>query len=268
MMPSVRLLACLAGLMPASITVAAEATHFWSGDWSLTLGGSVAHGPAFEGAKDRKFLFSPVISLGRQGQGPRFTSRNDSASFAFFDNDQVRAGVIGRFITGRDEDTSEELKGLSQVKFGGEVGGFVDLYPVENVRARTELRHGIRSHHGIVADLAVDAFVDVTPQIRISGGPRATYATADFGRAYYGVNGSEALGSGLAPYAPASGWQSVGFGGAITWKATPKIETSAFVEYKHLVGVAADSSLVHQKGSPNQLTIGLSAVYRFDFSLE
>lgn len=268
MMRSVRLFACLAGLVPVSIAFAGDGNHFWSGDWSLTLGGSVAHGPAFEGAKDRKFLFSPIISIGRQGQGPRFTSRNDSAGFALYENDVIRTGLAGKLITGRDQDTSDDLKGLSEVKFGGEVGGFLDVYPSDNVRARAELRQGIRSHNGVVADLAVDAFTDITPQIRVSAGPRASYATAGFGRAYYGVDASEALASGLAPYTPASGWQSVGVGGAVTWKATPNIETSAFVEYKRMVGVAADSSLVQQKGSANQLLVGVSAAYRFDFSLD
>ncbi|MCO6180913.1 MipA/OmpV family protein [Ciceribacter sp. RN22] len=269
MMQSVRLFACLAaGLMPVSVATAGDGNRFWSGDWSLTVGGSLAHGPAFEGAKDRKFLFSPVISLGRQGQAPRFSSRNDSAGLTLYENDFIRTGLAGKLITGRNEDTSTDLKGLSEVKFGAEVGGFIDVYPIDNVRARAELRHGIRSHTGTVADLSVDAFTDITPQVRISGGPRATYATSEVGRAYYGVDASEALASGLALYAPASGWQSVGVGGAVTWKATENIETSAFIEYKRMVGVAANSSLVRQKGSPDQLLIGVSATYRFDFSLD
>ena len=59
----------------------------------------------------------------------------------------------------------------------------------------------------------------------------------------------------------------VGLGGAITWKATEKITTSLFAEYSKLLGPAADSSLVKQRGSTNQFTIGASATYRFDFSL-
>ncbi len=252
-------------LVPLRASLAGE--HFYSGDWSLTLGGSVAHGPEFDGASGRKLLFSPIISLGRQGQATRFSSRNDSAGFSLLETDAFRAGIAGKLVTGRREEDSDDLKGLHEVDLGVEAGAFAELYPTDNIRARAELRQGIRSHDGQVVDLAVDAFADITPDIRISAGPRATWASKGYGKAYYGVDAAESAASGLDPYAPGSGWQSVGAGGAITWKATDTIDTSLFAEYRRMVGVAADSSLVRQKGSEDQVTIGLSATYRFDFSL-
>ncbi|SEL68745.1 outer membrane protein [Xaviernesmea oryzae] len=265
-LPARSLIAVLIAGLPLASAKAGD--HLWSGDWSLTLGGSIANGPSFYGARDRKFLFSPIIALGKQGKVERFVSRNDSASLPLYESDRVRFGVAARLLSARDDGTSGDLKGLSEVKFGGEAGVFAEAYPADWLRARAEVRHGIRSHHGTVVDLQVDAFTDITSTVRLSGGPRATYGTSAFGRAYYGVNDEEAAASGLAPYDPASGWQSVGAGGALTWKATDALETSAFVEYRHMVGVAADSSLVRQKGSDNQLTVGLSANYRFDFTLD
>ncbi len=66
---------------------------------------------------------------------------------------------------------------------------------------------------------------------------------------------------------PNGGINSYGIGGAIDWKTTEKFTTSVFGEYARLVGPAADSSLVEQRGSPNQFTIGVSASYRFDFTM-
>lgn len=269
MMQSVRLLACFfVGMVPLSSAFAKDGRHFWSGDWSVAVGSSVAHGPAFTGSRDDKYLFSPIISVGRQGETSRFSSRNDSAGFTLYENGPIRAGIAGKLITGRDAGTSKDLKGLSEVRFGGEIGGFIDIYPTDNLRARAEIRHGIRSHNGTVVDLAMDAFTDLTPEIRLSGGPRASYGTAGFSRAYYDVNTDEAAASGLSTYSASSGWQTVGVGGAITWKATRNIDASLFAEYNRMVGVASDSSLVQQKGSQNQVLIGLSATYRFDFSLD
>jgi outer membrane protein len=88
------------------------------------------------------------------------------------------------------------------------------------------------------------------------------------GKASYGVDTEESLASGLMRYNSSSGWQSVGIGGAVNWKATDKIDTSLFAEYKRIVGVAARSSLVRQKGSDNQLLVSVSATYRFDFTLD
>lgn len=72
----------------------------------------------------------------------------------------------------------------------------------------------------------------------------------------------------MKEYRPGGGWESVGVGGAITWKAIDKIDTSLFGEYSRLQGPAKDSSIVKQHGSPNQFMVGVSATYRFDFSLD
>ncbi len=133
------------------------------------------------------------------------------------------------------------------------------------MRLRTEVRHGIRAHHGVVADFAADAFYDFVPNWRISGGPRLSLASRSYYQAYYAVSLGEAITSGLSPYSPGGGLKSIG---ALTWKTTDRITTSAFAEYSRLMGPAAQSSLVRERGSRDQLMIGLSATYCFDFSLQ
>jgi outer membrane scaffolding protein for murein synthesis (MipA/OmpV family) len=175
--------------------------------------------------------------------------------------------VAGKLIFGRDDDDDDDLRGLDPVRFGGEIGGFAEIYPTDWLRVRGEVRHGIRSHGGVVAEISADAFQDVSPAVRVSVGPRLSFATADYFDAYYGVDADDAAGSGLGRYSPDGGLKSIGVGGAIDWKATDRITTSVFGEYSRLLGPAADSSLVEERGSPNQLTIGVSAKYRFDFTL-
>ncbi len=241
--------------------------HFYSGNWSLTLGASVYTAPKYEGDKNYDINVDPMISIGKAGRVERFTSRNDNISFSLLDRQLIRMGLVGKILTGRDSDTSGDLKGLKRVKWGGEAGGFAELYPTDWLRLRGELRQGFRSHDGVTADLAVDAYTNITDTVRLSGGPRAFYATKDYFKNYYGVNAKESLRSGLREYHADDGWGSVGLGGAVTWKTTPKVTTSLFGEYKRLVDVAGDSSLVDQRGDKNQFTVGVSATYRFDFSI-
>jgi len=237
-----------------------------AGDWYLKVGGAILHAPRFEGAARNRFAFQPMISLGKHGNAARFTSRNDNISLGILDNGVFRAGLAGKFIWGRDSSTHRDIAGLSTVRFGGELGGFVDVYPTDFVRLRGEMRRGIRSHDGVVVDLAADAFLDFSDTIRFSGGPRVSWASSGYYNAYYGVDAAESAASGLSQYNPGSGFKSVGVGGAITWQATEALEISVFAEYERLMGPAANSSLVRERGSRNQLTIGTSAVYRFDFS--
>ena len=240
---------------------------WFSGDWYLKLGGTALYAPKFAGAKGQSFAFQPIVALGKHGPSARFTSRNDAISLALFDTGTFRAGAAGKLVMPRNEDTHASLAGLSEVKLGGEAGVFAEIYPTDFMRVRAEVRRGIRSHSGIVADISADAFFDLTDRIQISAGPRASWASQDYFDAFYGVTAAEAAASGLSPYAPGSGMKGAGFGGAVTWNVTGELSASVFAEYERLMGPAAESSLVRERGSRNQVTIGASSVYRFDWSM-
>ena len=123
--------------------IAGDGAFGWiKGDWYLTLGATGMVGPSFEGSKNYIFSAQPIISLGKAGNETRFSSRNDNISLALIDDGEVRAGVAGRIIFGRDAD--DELQGLDDVRWGGEVGGFFEFYPTDWLRARAEVRQGIR----------------------------------------------------------------------------------------------------------------------------
>ncbi|TPJ47034.1 MipA/OmpV family protein [Mesorhizobium sp. B2-6-6] len=270
MSPVGKISAALATVMLATSGAAdaGEGAFGWlSGDWYLTVGATGMVAPNFEGGKKYLLSASPIISLGKAGPAARFTSRNDNISLALVDDGGVRAGLTGKFLFSRDDGDADELKGLDPVRWGGEVGGFFEFYPTDWIRARAELRHGIRAHNGFVADIAVDAFYDVTPTVRISGGPRVSFASAKYFDAYYGVDAQEAVASGLNQYNPGGGLKSVGLGGAVTWKVTDPMTASLFGEYSRLEGPAADSSLVKERGDRNQFMIGVSTTYRFDFKM-
>ncbi|HTV67721.1 MAG TPA: MipA/OmpV family protein [Rhizobiaceae bacterium] len=261
----------IAALSLLAAVSAAPSAHaeggWWSGQWYLKVGVAGFRAPKFEGSRNYMFSAIPLVSLGKAGPEARFSSRNDNISFAFVDTGRFRAGAVGKLIFGRDSDDEPETAGLSDVRFGGEAGVFAEVYPTDWLRLRGEVRHGIRSHSGVVADLAADAFVDLTETVRLSAGPRASWGSSDYFDAYYGVTADEAAASGLSAYAPSSGLASVGAGGAVTWQATEKLTASVFGEYSRLMGPAADSSLVRERGSRNQLLIGVSSTYRFDFDL-
>lgn len=267
-MQSVRMLLATVAVASIASNPAQAGMFDWvHGDWYLTLGAAGIGAPGFEGASDMEFGVSPIISLGKVGTEARFVSRNDNISLSVYDGGALRAGIAGKLIWERDSDDFDELKGLDPVRFGGELGVFAEVYPTDWLRVRGEVRHGIRSHDGVVADLSADAFYDVTDTIRLSGGPRVSAATSGYFDAYYGVNAEESAASGLSTFDPDGGLRSFGVGGAITWKTTENLTTSLFAEYSRLQGSAADSSIVQERGSKDQFMIGVSAAYKFNFSL-
>ena len=254
-------------LAPDALAGDGSSGSWFSGDWYLKVGAAGFSAPKFDGDDSNEFAFSGIISLGKSGTGPRYSSRNDNISLGLIDTGAIRAGIAGKFVPSRDDGDSSDLAGLDEVPFGVEVGGFAEFYPTDWLRVRGEIRRGFEAHEGIVGDIELDAFADITPEVRISGGPRMTIASADYFDAYYGVSAVESAASGLSPYAPGSGVKSVGVGGAIDWKTTEKLTTSVFAEYSRLTGPAAASSLVGERGSPDQTMFGVSATYQFDFQL-
>lgn len=260
-------ISALLALAPVSAQADDGLFDWIHGDWYLTVGATGLVAPDFEGGKKYLFSAQPIISLGKVGPEARFISRNDNISFSLYDSGAVRAGLTGNILWGRDGGDADALKHLDPVRWGGEIGGFAEFYPTDWLRLRGEVRQGIRSHHGVVADVAADAFYDVTPAVRISGGPRLSFASAEYFDAFYGVDATEAAASGLGEYHPGGGLKSAGLGGAITWKTTDRVTTTLFGEYARLMGPAADSSLVKERGSPDQFMVGVSASYRFDFTV-
>jgi outer membrane scaffolding protein for murein synthesis (MipA/OmpV family) len=246
---------------------AGEGGWWWSGDWDVKLGATAFTAPRYRGDNSYLFQVKPLISVGRAGNAVRFSSRDDNPSFALYDEGMVRAGLTGKLVMPRDAGDSADLKGLKAVKFGLEAGVFAEVYPSDWLRLRGEVRHGIRSHQGIVADLAADVFADITPNVRISAGPRLTLASADYMNTYYGVDATASRKSGLTAYSPEGGLESAGVGAQIDWKVTDRMEAGAFADYRRLMGPAGDSSLVQERGTRNQFIFGVSTSYRFGVAI-
>jgi MipA family protein len=252
--------------VPAA-ALAGEGAYWWSGDWYVKAGATAFSSPRYQGGKTSILSLAPLLSVGKSGEAVRFTSRDDSPSFPLYDAGAFRAGLTAKLVMPRNGDDSSDLKGLKSIRLGAEAGVFAETYATDWLRLHGEVRRGIRSHAGIVADFAADAFTDITPTVRLSAGPRVTLGSERYMNAYYGVSASEAVQSGLSRYRPSGGVESAGLGAEINWKATERIETGLFAEYKRLIGPAANSSLVSERGSRNQVLIGVSATYRFDFRL-
>jgi outer membrane protein len=252
---------------PVSPAVAAA-----SREWTLTVGGYAMAQPEFFGSDDYEFAFKPIISISRADRLSRFTSFNDNASIALFDTGIFEAGIVGKLDWERDSSDSRALKGLDDVDFAFEVGGYAQWYPVDWLRLRGELRYGFGGFEGVVADLAADAIYrsDWWGGVTFSAGPRLTLTSSGFVDAYFGISDEEAFTSPnfYPPYDPGGGIYSVGVGGQILKDFGNGFRGSVFGEYRYLTGDAADSPIVIQNGDRNQFQTGVSLSYTFFLGFE
>lgn len=246
-----------------------------SREWTVTLGGYVMAQPEFAGSEDYEAAFRPIISISRADRLSRFRSFNDNASIALYDTGVFEVGIVGKIDWKRDASDSDALRGLNDVDYAFEAGGYAQWFVMDWLRLRGELRYGFGGFDGVVADLTADAvyFSDFWGGMTFSAGPRMTLASSGYVDAYFGITPEEsanaiALGNYLTPYDADGGIYSVGVGGQITKNFGNGFNASVFAEYKYLTGDAADSPLVVQNGDRNQFQAGVSLSYTFFLGFE
>lgn len=238
-----------------------------SGTWTVMVGAEGAFRPDFEGARRSMFSPLPIFSIRRAGSTEQFRSPHDSASIALIDFGDLRAGPAAKFEPSRKQYNYSELNGLGDVKAAVELGGFVEYFPVDWFRIRSELRQGVVGHNGTVADFSADLIVPVIQRLTLSVGPRFTWESNKATSPYFGVDAVQALASGLPQFDAKGGAHSVGVGGQVSYRINTQWEVHSYVEYERLLGDAAASPLVTLRGSKNQTTVGLGASYAFDIKI-
>lgn len=231
--------------------------------WIVTVEANGLVGPRYPGSDEFGFFGYPWVSFRKAGEPKRFSTPDDGFSLSLYDTSSFRAGLAGRYRGGRYDGADRRLLGLEDVRWSVEPGVFVEFWPVEFLRARAELRHGIGGHHGFVADLALDV-VQRFGAVTFAVGPRMALGDADFTRTYFGVRPFEAaLNGSVAAYRPSGGVTSVGVASSLTYDWSEQWSTTLSASYSRLTGDAAASPIVKRFGSENQFGIGLGVSYSF-----
>ena len=106
--------------------------------------------PTYPGSRFYRPVPVPGISVRRSDEPVRFSAPDDGFGVPIVDSSGFRAGPVGNVVVPRWR-THEELIGLHKVRPAVEIGGFAEYFPVESLRMRVEVRHGLYGHDGIVA---------------------------------------------------------------------------------------------------------------------
>jgi outer membrane protein len=232
--------------------------------WTVEAGAEVRTLPHYQGSEVYGIYPVPFLDVRPGGAPPRFHAPRDGFGYSLYDTDTVKAGPVGQIELGRRVKHNPALDGLGNVGATLEVGGFVDYWPTDWLRARLELRQGIGGHHGVVSDQTVDVVVPVSPQWTVSGGPRMTIASKEANTPYFSVDANQSVASGLPTYDAGGGVRSIGAGAQARYQWTPRWASHAFVEYWRLTGDVGNSPIVTERGAPDQAMFGLGTTYSFD----
>jgi outer membrane protein len=229
-------------------------------NWNITVGPGLIIGPSYEGSDKTSLTPFPWLSLSEPGSPPVFAAPDDSPGFGLLSG-PIRVGVVFGFRGERD--SAGKRVGLRSVDWALEPGLSLDVWPIEWLRVRAELRKGITGHSGWVADFGGDV-VDRNGPWTLAAGPRFGYGSSKYMEKYFGVTAAEALANPTitTAFSPDAGLRYWGGAAAIIHQ-DGRWQELAGVAYHRLAGDAGDSPVVSQLGNQNQLIFTLGVTYTF-----
>jgi outer membrane protein len=228
-------------------------------DLVVEIGAGGAMRPAYEGARGYEFNptgFFTLHYLRLPGIGDVKRERTDQG---------FSIGPSFRYVYKRDSADNPELRGLNTVDAAFELGGRL-AYQWSMFRPWLAVRYGFGGHDGIVAETGLDLRFRPSTVTEISLGPRASFATAQYMKTYFGVTSIESIQSGLGAYNPGGGIKGAGFEVSGRYEFTPQWALVGMAFYERLVGDAADSPIV-KLGDADQITAKLGLSYKFGLKL-
>jgi outer membrane protein len=255
----------LGGILGSAAGVAAPA------GWTVRVGGGLLVGPAFAGSKDYQLKALPSVRL-TYGD-VFFASVEDGIGYRVVNDPVWKVTPLLGYDFGRDAD------GDSTFRIAGKksraLAGFPDIdgtlaaglrlqRPLGPWDATLDLRRALGSHRGLTVQLATEQAKVLTEGQRggagrwtLVTGPRATWGDNQYNAAFFGITPTVAVASGLPVYAATSGLVSAGWGLNVVGSLEGGWSMVGLLRYERLLGDAADSPLVRQRGRADQLTGGL-----------
>ncbi|MDQ6868845.1 MAG: MipA/OmpV family protein [Pseudomonadota bacterium] len=241
--------------------------------WTITLGLGPEVFTSFPGASSVSIWPTGYIAYRRPGEPEPFVSPDDGLGIALLDLPWIKAGPVARFISERTLSggfgsigNNRNFFGLHNIGFTAELGGFLELWPADFIRARFEARQGVSGAQGFDANIELDIVEKYGPWT-FSGGPRFRFGDNQFTSAYFSVTPAEAfLNGNVFPYQAHGGLTSVGGLGAIKYDFTPAWSTTVFGGVNRYVSSAGGSPIPNRLGSLDELTAGVVVAYSFSWN--
>lgn len=229
--------------------------------WSVAIGAGIAAAPDYEGSDD--YIPEPLL-FARVQKDARYLSLEGTTLRAnLAPGSRIEAGPLVRYRFSRGGVRNNRVDAFEHVDAALEAGGFVTL-KLDPLSVGLEASQDVAGAHGGFQVLGKANYAaDLTSELSTRAGVFTTYASHDYMDTYFGVSGADARRSGLDRYDAGAGFKDVGLELGLTYAITEQWSMSAIGRYARLLGDAADSPIVDDEGSANQLFGGLSIGYRF-----
>ncbi|MBU2090698.1 MAG: MipA/OmpV family protein [Alphaproteobacteria bacterium] len=256
----------LAAVALSTLPFAALAQQTGKGDWEVMLGAGGLFQPEYEGSDEYEVSPLPLLMVNYRDlvflRGPVlganvFTLKGPQPG------DELQIGPLVRYSMGRDQDDSDDLRGMGDIDGGFEVGGFIAYSTGPWSAGLTMFRDVSDAHDGLTMELSAGHRMSLGPKLMLRSEVSATWADDDYTQSFFGVTGMQSARSGMRQYAAEGGFKDAGITLDLDYRLTESWGITGRLGYKRMLGDAADSPLVKDRGSEDQFSTGLFVSYKF-----
>ncbi|PRA29227.1 MipA/OmpV family protein [Pseudomonas poae] len=192
-------------------------------------------------------------------------STDDGLTWSALNTNGFTAGPYINYLQGRTSNGS--LRGLHDVSDRAEVGGFVQYAPADFWRVYAQVGHavgGVSDQNGVLGKVGGELGYPLGGGIIGSTNLMAHFADGRQTQTFFGVDANESAASGFRPYNASGGFQNLTFTQSFEFPLASNWSLLTSASWIHLVGSAADSSIVKQTGDVNQGQVQTAISYKFD----
>jgi outer membrane protein len=232
------------------------------------VAGAVGWVPDYPGSDDYRFGAAPaaLISFGDTKRYARLVVTDLNVNLLDSENWSLGPAINWRF--GRsdvDDNVVDRMRDIDGTVEVGAFGGWTWVGqddPRHRFSVGTEVLYDVGGgHDGYLISGSVKYFQPVLRPLTLSIGASLTYGSGDYMDTYFGVSASDAASSGLSPFSADGGLRDIRVPLVAIFSFSEKWHVAGGVIYSRLLGDAADSPIVDNRGSEDQFFAGIGIAY-------
>ena len=251
----------------------------YSQPFQAQIGLGIGPLPEHEGSDDYAAAALPLINIRKPGayfiKGASINTNDGLASagitllhFSYSEEStrrmQIVIGPLVRAYAGRDTNDSDVLNGLGDIDQSVDIGGFITFTAGDWLANLSVSPQDVGDDNdGTLATVDIEYTISIKEGLELSTGLSTSWADDDYMQGYFGVTDAQATQSGLSRFDSKSSFKDVGFQVKTSYAVSPRLSLEGQVGYWHLLNDAADSPIVKDVGSADQVRGLIGFLYQF-----
>jgi MipA family protein len=253
----------------AAVILSAQARAQEDNSFQIGIGAGML--PDYEGSDEYQFIPFPTFDLKHEGFGLRSNRLGVEADLIPFQG--IDAGPIVRYNMGRDNVDDNAVDQLPEVDGSVELGGYIgagaplsvlgvnsDAIVFAKLGGVSDLGGG---HEGTVFEGSLGVIAPVSDDFTLITALNTSYMSRNYADAFFSVSSAGSATSSLSAFNADAGFKDVGVTVIGRYSFAENWSLTAIGGYTRLIGDAADSPIVDDRGDANQFFGAISLGCRF-----